>query len=253
MASFLELYGALLDRELGSADRTQLFTVVRRQAAINEAQGEFVRLTEALVRELVFTLVDAVAEYDLESRASDYWQLARQGVEVSQTDANGNVTVYAGDDLPRRDVVWLNREDPGWRTASAGTPTCYYLREEAGTTKLGFSPAPDIAAGEFWTARVPYVAQPADLVADTDEPFTVNGNSAARLRPWHKSLAHYAAAQLELLRRDSAAHDLQMQRFTGYVTQYLQAHRPRGGTHVVFARDYRSEARKFNDAEDPWR
>lgn len=253
MPSFVELYGDRLDRELGSADRTHLFTSARRKAAINDAQREWVRLTEALVRELVFTLVDEVAEYDLESRADDFWLLARQGVEVSQTDSDGNVTVYAGDDLPRRDVVWLNREEANWRTASAGTPTCYYLREDAGTTKVGFYPAPDIGAGEIWTARVPYVAQPADLVADADEPFTVNGNSAARLRPWHQALTHFAAAQLELLRRDSAAHDLQIQRFTGYVTQFLQAHRPRGGTHVVFARDYRSEARKFNDAEDPWR
>lgn len=254
MSTFVELYGDLLDRELGSADRAQLFTTARRQAAINEAQREWVRLTESFTREVVFTLADAVGEYDLEARAEAFWAVAKPGVELTITDAAGDTRSVAGDDLPRRDIVWLNREETGWRDASPGTPTAWYLRDDGGRTLLGLSPAPDIGAGELWTVRVPYVAQPADLSADTDEPFTVHGNASARLRPYHKALGHYAAAQLELLRRDSAAHDLQLQRFSGYVTQYLQAQRPRGGTHVVFARDYRREARGTTlGSEDPWR
>jgi hypothetical protein len=43
---FVTLYGLELDRELGSADRTVLFTTARRKAAINAAQLEWVKRTE---------------------------------------------------------------------------------------------------------------------------------------------------------------------------------------------------------------
>jgi hypothetical protein len=44
--TFLQLYGDYLDIELGSADRTALFTTARRKDAVNRAQLEFAKQTE---------------------------------------------------------------------------------------------------------------------------------------------------------------------------------------------------------------
>jgi len=253
--TFLELYGDRLDRELGSADRTHLFTTARRQAAIQDAQRDWVRQTECLVRESTVSLVDEVGEYDLERACPDFWFLTGRGPALEQEDAAGTVTVLVGEDLPQRTVAWLDREDPGWRQADPGTPTAWYLRPDGGRTWLGLTPMPDIGTTDLWTLRVPYVAEPADLVADSDEPFTVHENSPTRLRAWHQALVHRAAASLELLRRDRAAHDWQLQRYATYVTDYLQRTRARGGSTISFARDYRGEVRGTVDGvvSDPRR
>lgn len=244
MATFVELYGDRLDRELGSDDRTELFTTTRRQAAINEAQGEFVRLTEALTRQVAIPLTDGTAEYDLESviTAGDYLWLAKDAVELKRVDASGTTRYLSGEDLPRRDVAWLNRYEPGWRTAPTGTPRAYYLREDGGQLFLGFSPAPKIATGETAEAWVRYVALPGTMSADSDEPFTVAGDVKRLLRPWHQALVHYAASKLELLRKDREASQAQLRLFSAYVTDYLQKQRRPGGTHVTLLRDYFREA-----------
>lgn len=44
---FSDLYGTQLDIELGSADRTQLFTTARRKKAINDAMHNFERITNS--------------------------------------------------------------------------------------------------------------------------------------------------------------------------------------------------------------
>lgn len=251
MSTFLELYGAALDRELGSADRTVLFTTARRQQAINDAQRAWVRETECLVREGSVEVAQEVAEYDLESRFSDFWWLAPRGVVLVQDDGTDQ-TYLTGEDFPQRQVEWLDRYEPGWRQAPAGTPTCWYPRTDDGRLFLGLSPAPDIPADELWSLTVAYVAQPTDLSADTDEPFSINDNPAAHLRAWHPALVHYAAAQLELLRRDRQAYDLQLSRWAQWVVDYLQRYRPRGGQTVEFARDYRGEARRHTGTPD-WR
>lgn len=43
--TFVDLYGIQLDIELGSADRTQLFTTARRKKAVNDAMHNFERIT----------------------------------------------------------------------------------------------------------------------------------------------------------------------------------------------------------------
>jgi hypothetical protein len=83
-------------------------------------------------------------------------------------------------------------------------------------------------------AIVPYIAQPPVLTSDTSEPFS----GRLDLRPYHQGLVHFAAYQLEKLRRDDNASDRQLQRFTGYVQQYLQDMRKRGGTALTFAKSY---------------
>jgi hypothetical protein len=240
--TFLELYGVKLDRELGSADRTLLFTTERRKAAVNDAQQEWVRLTESFTREATITLVDGTQEYDLEV-TSDYQWLCEQGLEVTIVDGSGNTRTLAGDDLPRRTIAWLNRYDPSWRSAAAATPIAHYIREADGTVLVGLYPAPSIAAGETWTLRVPYVARPADLSADADVPFSIAGNPKAALYAWHQALVHYAAGLLERLRKDRVASDAQMQTFVAFVTDYLQRHRARAPQHVTFQRNYHEKGR----------
>jgi hypothetical protein len=241
--TFLELYGAKLDRELGSADTTLLFTTARRKAAINDAQQEWVRLTESFTREASVALVDGTAEYDLEAvvTAADYQWLCEQGLEVNIVDASGNTRTLAGDELPRRTIAWLNRYDPSWRSAAAATPLAHYIREDGGTVTVGLYPAPSIGAGATWTLRVPYVARPADLTLDADVPFSVAGNAKAALYAWHQALVHYAAGLLERLRKDRVASDAQMQLFGAFVTDYLQRHRARAPQHITFQRSYREK------------
>lgn len=245
--TFVQLYGTALDTELGSADRTKLFTAQRRKDAINEAQREFVRLTECLVKQGTIPIVSGTGEYDLEASFTDYTWLAKDGVVVKILLADGVTYRYlAGNDLPLRTVQWLDREMTGWRSASAGTPIAQYVRDDGGTVNLGLTPAPSVAAGETWTLLVPYVMLPTDMVLDGDLPFTVSANAKLRLWPWHKALAHYASAQLQKLRKnwkDSDGVQTQTQLFAGFVADYLQRQRPKGGQHVSFEHNYRATRR----------
>src|SRR3990167_8386798 len=124
--TFLELYGVELDREVGS-DSTTLFTTVRRKAAINAAQLEFVERTECLTRQTTVALVDGTQEYDLEA-ITDFLRISKQGVSIRITDSDANVRYIEGDDLTVTSVERLNQEAPGWRAVDAGTPTHVYLR-----------------------------------------------------------------------------------------------------------------------------
>lgn len=241
--TFLQLYGDALDTELGSADRSETFTVAKRKLYINNAQGEFNRLTECFTREKNdIAITDGVAEYDLEAviTAFDYQWIAKQGIEIKRVTST-TTYYYGGDLLPRVDIDQLNRTNPGWRSAPNGIPTSYYLREDGGSVYLGFTPAPTVVVGETWTLTVPYVANVPDMVGDSDQPFTLSGNAKIALRAWHQGLVHYAAAKLELLRMNAQGEGVQMQKFGGYLADYLQKRRVKGGTHVLFARNYNTE------------
>jgi hypothetical protein len=249
MAVFSSLYGNRLDRELGAADSTQLFTTARRKAAINEAQEEFARLTNCLERTSSITITGWTGEYDLNSASvlpgQDFYEFAPRGVVFRYVDASSNVTALSGDDLPRRDPLWLDRYEPGWQVSTwASTtvmrqlPTVWYERLNGGARYLGFWPVPSSGSSAAMEALITYQARPAPMTSDTNEPFTVNSSVRLDLRPYHQALPHYAAYQLEKLRRDDMASDRQLQKFLGYVQQYLQAARRKGGTALTFARSY---------------
>jgi len=250
MATFLQLQGELLSRELGSDDTTVLFTSTRRESAINAAQLEFVKQTECYTKELSITLANGTQEYDLDSDAvlgGDFLWIASQGIEHSFTDSSANVTYTAGEDFPRVDIETLNEQTPGWRnTSSSNRPQSYYIREAGGNVYLGLYPKPLIGAGESAAVRVPYVAVPPDMSQASHEPFsiTAGGNVKQTLRPWHQALVHYAAALLEPLRKNYAGEQRQRQLFAAYVADYLQRHRPKGGHVVKLSRRYYAEARK---------
>lgn len=244
---FSSLYGARLDEELGTDDNSVLFTTARRKAAINKGQSEFAELTECLVRTSTVTIAGGTGEYDLNSTVTipggDFVRLAKQQVEFRYVDASSNLTILTGDDLPRRDIDWLNRYEPGWRTSTVAssvmqTPTFYYERMDGGARYLGFTPTPSTGSSASATAIVPYVARPTVMTSDTNEPFQVGASVRGDLRDYHQACVHYGAHQLEKLRRDDQASDRQLQKFLGYVTRYFQNARRKGGQSLTMARNY---------------
>lgn len=266
MATFGELAGDLLDQELGSKDCTVLFTTARRQHAVNEGLREFAKQTECWTRQSTLALSTATVsgssglyETDLNSTitAVDYLWVSKQGLEIRKTSSGSSptVTYYAGDDLQETTVDRLNYDEPGWRTSSPASPVKFYFRSDAGAMYLGIWPAPDIGSSETWVALVPYVALPSSMTVSSQVPFSVNSTTAAQrtLRPYHQGLVHYAAAQLEKLRKDKAASDRQMGIFAAYVGQYQTAKKMKRGRHVVFQRNYRRERRINARPPDPYR
>lgn len=261
MPIFSSLYGTRLDRELGSADSTVLFTTARRKAAINEAQLEFAELTECLLRRSTVALVQDQGEYALTSSSvipdGDFLRLAQEMPQVRVTDSNAAVTIYGGEDFVRRQLETLDRDEPGWRVSTASTgvqqvPSVFYERAEGGVRYLGVTPVPGIPSSVSMDLLVPYIAQPAAMTSDTNEPFNVGGVVRTDLRPFHQALVHYAAHQLEKLRRDDQASQMQLQKFLGYVQRWLAQSRIKGGRAITMARTYFTPRRNAT-ARDPRR
>lgn len=267
MADFSSLTGALLDRELATTDSTRRFTTSRRETAINEAILHFADLTECFVRESTIATSCNVATYNLLDStvmgSSDFIRVAAQGVEYRFTSASSVLTVVAGEDFPRRDIMWLNQYYPGWRqsTTIATLPQLYYEQRLGGQYLIGVWPPPDV--GSVSTASsarliVPYVARPALLSASTDVPFTVGGRSREDLIPYHQGFVHYAASQLEKLRPDLEASAAQLKQFLGYVSRFLQSSRKKGPNALGNHPYLRKAQRRFGggsvwDGLDPFR
>lgn len=247
MSNFEQLWGELLHRELGTDDTANLFTSTRRQAAINEGMREFADLTECFTRQATVTLTGGTQEYDLNSAAvipaTDFVRLNKDGVEFTYTDASSNVTYLAGDDLPRRDIDWLNREEPGWRNDTHASsvsqmPSFYYLRADGPALWLGLTPKPCTGSSASATLRVTYQAFPAAMTSSSAEPFTANSSVRTDLRPYHQALVHYAASKLEKYRRDDQASQMQLQQFQSYIARYFQYARVKGARAISQARSY---------------
>ena len=246
MTIFSSLFGGRLDRELGTND-TNLFTTAKRQAAINEAQVEFNDLTECFTKRVTFNCTGGTAEYDLNSSnigSTDFVRFSAEPVTFIYTDASSNQTFLAGEDtLPRRDIVWLDRHNAGWRNDTHASsviqlPAYHYLRRDGPALFLGLTPKPCTGSSASAQLLVPYVALPQPMTSTGDEPFTANSSVRVDLRPYHQALVHYAAHQLEKLRRDDQASDRQLQKFLGYVARYMQNMRVKGGRAISQARSY---------------
>lgn len=248
MTQFSSLYGRLLTQEIGSEDSTVLFTDARRKAGINDGIQEFADLTECYVR--VQSIPSLVAEQTLSGTVKvaggDFVRLsAKQSVEAIQSTGAGPtvIEIVGGDDLRQVDIAWLNRYEPGWNmpaSTSPQSPRRFYLRPDGGDMWIGLWPVPVAKSSGIWSLTVPYVARPEVLTSDTSEPFTVSTSGVQRtdLRIYHRAFVHYAAHQMEKLRRDEVASDRQLQRFLSYVTRYTQSFRQKGGTALTFARRY---------------
>lgn len=247
MTQFSSLFGTYLDSELGTDDSTVLFTTARRKLAINLGCKEFAKLTECLPRQSTIALTGGTAEYDLNSAATfpnaDFSKWSAQPVEFRYVDASSQVTVLAGDDLPRHDPNYLDRYSPGWQTSTVASttqqmPEFWYERLDGGSRYLGFTPVPSTGSSASMTAIVPYIARPAVMTSDTSEPFTIGGVVRGDLRDYHQATVHYAAHHLEKLRRDDQASDRQFAKFLSYVSSYLQEKRRKGPKALTFLKNY---------------
>lgn len=262
---FSHLWSSALTQELGTDDSTRLFTDARRKDAINQAQLQFCDLTECAIRQSTVSCSHAVGEYNLLSTVNvpsgDYLRLAKQGIEyhrISSGSTAASTQFTAGDDLPRREIPWLNQYSPGWRASTGGTPEAYYERMDGGKRYLGLTPPPSIGSSEIGKVILPYVAKPQTLSASTDLPFTFGSTSREDLEVYHQALVHYAASQLEKLRLNADAVQVQTQLFLGYVQRFLQTMQPKGGMQVRLGRNYFAEIRSRGTGDEipipyPWR
>lgn len=258
--TFLQLYGTKLDRELGSPDRTQRFTTALRKEYINEGQRKFNEQTGCFVRRASIALTDGVAEYDLESSsvitADDYLRPSKTSASLRRYDGAGSAnTDYAyteGPDLPFKTEEELNQTRPGWRGEPDGMPDCWTFRADGGSNYLVLVPAPDVPTAETWTLYWPYIAQPADMSADGDIPYSVSSNARTTLVPYHEGILHYAAAQLEKLRKNWEGVERQMKLFAAIVAKYTADQAPPRGSTIRLRTDYRTRLRATRPV-DPFR
>ncbi len=250
--TFLQLYGEELSLQLASEDTTERFTTARRKAQVNAGMREFARLTDCLAVRGSISLSDEVAEYDLEATLTDFWWLSEQeGLTVTKNDGTTTTYYTEGRELTRKDARRMDREHPGWRAWSAGTPRYLVFRVDGGRTYIGLAPAPDVGSGETWALLVPYLPSLADMSDDADLPFTVAGNASKRLEPWHQALVHYAASKLEKARKQVTMEQQQLALFAAYVQDYRNKQRTPGGDEVSFAHHYFSGMRRGAYAGDP--
>lgn len=265
MTQFSSLYRSRLDEELGNEDSTVLFTTARRKNAINRGVKEFADLTGCLVRRITFAVTGGTAEYDLNSTtvipAGDFAGFQKDGIEFRYTNASSQLTILARDDLPRRDIDWLNQNEPGWRQSTVASsiiqlPRFHYVRMDGPAYLLGFTPTPSTGSSASAAAMLTYLADAPVMVNDTDEPYTFSTGVRFDLSIYHQGAVHYGAHVLEKLRRDDQASDRQLQKFLGYVSRFFQDQRIPGGRQIRQARSYfkRRGSDSFGSALAwPWR
>lgn len=262
MATFGDLYQDALDTELGSNDSAVLFTTVRRKHAINEGYRQFADLTECLTRQSTVTVLSSGQEFNLLSTTvlpgGDFLRMADQGPVYQTFDTAGTITLtLAGDDdFPQREIQWLDAAQTGWRSTDVGTPTGWYLRKASGAYFFGLDRPADVSTSETAQLIIPYVPKPSSMTASTDVPFAFSGAARTDLQPYQQALVHYAASDLEKIRKDPQASDRQLQKFLGYVQRFLMATRPKGPRSVRQGRSYFKAARRHGDGDGgllaPW-
>jgi hypothetical protein len=251
--TFADLYGTDLNTELGTED-TVRFTTVLRKRYVNEGMREFNAQTGCYVKRASIALTDDVSEYDIESAgviaAADFLRPSMTTASLKRVGASD--TVYSeGPDLRYVSEEALNAESPNWRAETAGVPDRWTLRADGGSFYVVLVPAPDVPATETWTLLWPYVAEPANMTDDAHEPF---GNATPRttLRPYHRAILHWAAAQSEKLRKNWDGVKRHLELFSTYVVRYRGDTSQRNGTRVRLAHDYRRGLRSHR-AADPLR
>lgn len=239
--NFERLATSELDLQLNSSDSTVRFTTSRRQQATNDGVREFAALTKCYVRIASIPVSSNVSQYSL-STIADYAEISDQGlVEYHRTDSNGKFTQLAGEDFPRRDELWLNRHQPGWResTTPVSYPQAHYVARDGGRLVIGLSEPPKVGSSETVILRVPYVAVPPEMTSSGAIPYT-DASSLTRtdLVNYHQAFPHYAAYKLLPLMGDRQGAQEQLQLFLSYVSRYNGDQAPKGGQHVTLATNY---------------
>jgi hypothetical protein len=253
--NFETLTKSELSLALNNSDTSVLYTGARRQVAIRQAEEEFIDLTECLVSQSTVACSCSVSEYALNTStggSTDFVRIAKQGVEYHHVSSAGVLRTVSGDQFPRRDIDWLNRNEPNWResTTPVEFPDSYYLRPDGGQLLIGVTQPPDVGSSETAKLLVPYVTRQAVMTSSAAEPFTVGSTPRTDLRWYHKALPKYAAYKLLPLIGDQQGAQAALQEFLGYVQRYLQDQRPKGGTHVQMGRNYYRESRRTGGMVD---
>lgn len=259
---FSHLYSSALNAELGTDDSTRLFTDARRKVAINQAQLHWCDLTECAPRQSTVTCSNGIGEYNLLSTVNvvggDFLRLAKQQPEyqVTSSGSSGTTRFIAGDNFPRREINWLNQNDPGWRGSTGADPQGYYERMDGGRRFFGLVPPPRIGSSEVGKVLLPYIAKPSSMASDTDVPFTFGSTLREDLEPYQQALVHYAASELEKLRLNTEAQAQQLQLFNGYLARFFRGSEPKGPKVIRTARNYLTEVRNrrgfARDDRTPW-
>lgn len=249
MPTFEQLSKDDLHRELGTNDTQVLFTGARRRHAINEGLRQFADLTECYMRQATVAFSSGAQEINLNSTTvlpgGDYLRVASQGPVFQISDSNGVTQDLSGDLFPQVSIPFLDHAQQGWRSTVLSYPTGWYLRSSGGALLFGLDHPLYLSTGSTETASLtlPYVAQPSSMTSTGDIPFTLGGLIRQDLRPYHQGLVHYAAHDLEKLRKDQDASDRQLKKFLGYVERYIGATRPKGNRVVRSAVPYFRNAR----------
>jgi hypothetical protein len=257
MPQFSQLWGDDLTTELGTSDTSVLFTDARRKHAVNQGYRQFADLTECFAKRSSITVSSSAQEFNLNSSAilpgssGGFLRVSAEGPVYRTTDTAGNQQILAGDDFPQRAIPYLDSADPGWRSTQTGTPSGWYLRTDGGALYFGLDCPADVSTSESAELLIPYVANPSSMTSDTAIPFAVSTNYRHDLYPYHQGLVHYAAHQMEKLRRDDERADKQMKLFLGYVERYLHAHRKKGSNGVRTSRSYFRQATRRSEDGGP--
>lgn len=245
--TFGTLYGTEQDRLLGTVDRTQRFTTARRKEAVNSAIRWFNEQTGCFTKRATIPITTPVAEYNVEGTnaitSGDYLRPSKTTATLKRYDGTGSdATDYSyveGPDLPFKSEEQLNQERPNWRAESPGVPDCWTLRVDGPAQYAVLVPPPDVPSGETWTWLWPYVAQPADLTDDAQEPYQVSTAMRTSLRSYHQGIAYYTAGLLEEFRKNYEMKDRRLKEAAVYVVQYHADQAPKTGTQMRMARDFR--------------
>lgn len=257
MATFQTLSKDALHTELGTDDTSVLFTGARRRHAINEGYRQFADLTECFVTQSTMGWSTGVQEIDL-STLTNFARVAGQGPLFIISDSNGQNQVIAGEDFPQRDVPYLDNAQNGWRSTVTGYPSGWYLRQDGAHLYFGLDRRFDVSSGSTLSGKLvlPWVQIPSSMTASTDVPFMANGVTRQDLQPYHQGIVHFAAHDLEKLRKDPQASDRQLQKFQGYISRFFGQMRPKGvrsvRTAVSYFRNARRSARMADSVLVPW-
>jgi hypothetical protein len=252
MPTFSQLWQDDLTTELGTNDTSVLFTDARRKHAINQGYKQFADLTECFTKRSSITVSSSAQEFNLNSSAilagsSGFLRLAGEGPAYIKTDTAGNQQIYAGESFPERAIPFLDATDEGWRsTQTPGDPSGWYVRDNGGQKLFGLDCPADVSTSETAELLIPFVANPSSMTSDTAIPFAVSTNYRRDLEPFHQGIVHYAAHQMEKLRRDDERADKQLKLFMSYVQRYNQQHRKKGTNGVRSARNYFSGVRRHS-------
>lgn len=160
-------------RDTASDSARQRFSDTQLTSFLNNGQKEVNLKVWAVINSSAIKLSAGTTEYSL---PTDH-------IAVLRITANHSPLV-------ERDFKFFDDASTSW-ISDSGTPTEYYVRVDsslvAGVSRECFGVHPVSTAAA--TAIVQYLAQPADLSASGDIPFSGN----LRLYPFHQGLAYYAA------------------------------------------------------------